>query len=111
MSNDKKQCPQFPYFGASYPDAVCIDGFLWDLDSCDEPGGPLYQGGDSPCPFCNPQSAYESTWNCLDYSDQEENETDEAFEQKTYKIIADNINKLRVYHGFEPFEFWKQILS
>ena len=42
-----------PYFGASYPDACCIDGFLWDLDSCDEPGGGLRRGGDDPCPRCN----------------------------------------------------------
>lgn len=42
-----------PYFGANYPDACCIDGYLWDLDSCDEPGGPLHSGGDDPCPQCN----------------------------------------------------------
>lgn len=42
-----------PYFGASYPDATCIDGYLWDLDSCDEPGGPLSGGGEVPCPQCN----------------------------------------------------------
>lgn len=42
-----------PFFGATYPDACCIDGFLWDLDSCDEPGGPLSSGGDQPCPQCN----------------------------------------------------------
>lgn len=42
-----------PYFGAGYPDACCIDGFLWDLDSCDEPGGGLSIGGDDPCPKCN----------------------------------------------------------
>jgi len=40
-------------FGANYLDSVCIDGFLWDADSCDEPGGPLYSGGDIPCPQCN----------------------------------------------------------
>lgn len=45
-------CPEFPYFGASYPDATCIDGKLWDLDKCDENG--LYSSGDNPpCPFCN----------------------------------------------------------
>lgn len=44
---------QGPHFGAFYPDAGCIDGYLWDLDSCDEPGGPLYSGGDVPCPCCN----------------------------------------------------------
>lgn len=40
-------------FGAPYNDACCIDGFLWDLDSCDEPGGGLSVGGDIPCPQCN----------------------------------------------------------
>ncbi|MBN3851950.1 hypothetical protein G3N59_01030 [Paraburkholderia sp. Ac-20340] len=42
-----------PSFGANYPDGTCIDGYLWDLDSCDEPGGPLHSGGDVPCPHCN----------------------------------------------------------
>lgn len=41
------------HFGASYDDAVCCDGTLWDLDSCDEPGGPLHHGGDVPCPSCS----------------------------------------------------------
>jgi hypothetical protein len=40
-------------FGASYPDSVCITGYLWDADSCDEPGGPLFLGGEIPCPKCN----------------------------------------------------------
>ncbi len=40
-------------FGANYTDSCCIDGYLWDLDSCDEPGGPLLAGGDLPCPKCN----------------------------------------------------------
>lgn len=41
------------HFGATYPDACCIEGYLWDLDSCDEPGGGLYRGGDVACPCCN----------------------------------------------------------
>lgn len=40
-----------PHFGAHYPDARCIDGWLWDLDSGD--GEFLYSGGDVPCPACN----------------------------------------------------------
>ena len=42
---------EFPHFGASYPDAVCIDGYLYDLDS----GGPgeALSSGDDPCPVCN----------------------------------------------------------
>lgn len=42
-----------PTFGARYPDGTCIDGYMWDLDSCDEPGGDLHSGGDIPCPWCN----------------------------------------------------------
>ena len=40
-------------FGANYLDSMCIDGYLWDADSCDKPGGPLTHGGDIPCPQCN----------------------------------------------------------
>lgn len=45
------KCPEFPYFGAWYPDARCIDGYLWDLDKFED--GQLYGGGEEPCPFCN----------------------------------------------------------
>jgi len=38
-------------FGATYPDSICIDGFLWDAD-CYE-GGLYTSGGDIPCPECN----------------------------------------------------------
>lgn len=44
-------------FGASYPDSTCIDGYLWDLDSCEDVGGGLTHGGDIPCPKCNPEQA------------------------------------------------------
>lgn len=53
MPKTKAACPTFPFFGATYPDACCVDGYLWDLDSCESPGGPLHHGGDEPCPFCN----------------------------------------------------------
>jgi hypothetical protein len=39
------------HFGASYPDAVCYEGYLWDLDSGD--GDTLTHGGEMPCPACN----------------------------------------------------------
>ena len=46
---------EFPYFGASYPDAHCIDGYLWDMDSVEDIGGEqcFTIGGNEPCPFCN----------------------------------------------------------
>ncbi len=48
------QCPEFPFFGAKYPDATCIDGELWDLDKGDA-NGLIWSGDEShpPCPFCN----------------------------------------------------------
>lgn len=54
------KCPEFPYFGASYPDARCIDGRLYDLDYCDDNGN-LYEPGEFvPCPFCRPKEFMES---------------------------------------------------
>lgn len=44
---------EFPFW-ANYPDAVCIDGKLWDLDSGED--GFLTIGGDEDCPICCPQS-------------------------------------------------------
>lgn len=42
---------EFPFFGGPYPDARCIDGYLWDMDSYED--GFLTVGGNDPCPFCN----------------------------------------------------------
>ena len=42
---------EFPHFGANYPDAKCIDGYLWDMDSYEN--GIYTIGGDDPCPICN----------------------------------------------------------
>lgn len=56
----RPKCPEFPYFGASYPDARCIDGRLYDLDNCDN-NGDLYEPGEyAPCPFCRPKDFMES---------------------------------------------------
>lgn len=45
-------------FGASYPDSVCIDGYLWDADSGDacEDGWCYTIGGEIPCPKCNAEA-------------------------------------------------------
>ena len=50
----KSGCIEFPHFGAGYPDACCIDGYLWDLDSEEDEG--FTQGGNDPCPVCNTRS-------------------------------------------------------
>ncbi len=52
--NETSSCGYQGYeFGGGYLDSLCCDGFLWDADSCDEPGGMLTSGGDIPCPQCN----------------------------------------------------------
>ena len=44
---------EFPFFGAKYPDARCIDGYLHDMDKCDENGNLYLMDESYPCPFCN----------------------------------------------------------
>ena len=63
METDRKeQCPEFPYFGASYPDACCINGYLYDMDDCDAEGC-LYEPDEKhPCPFCN-WDEFKEKWN------------------------------------------------
>lgn len=54
---------EFPHFGASYPDARCCDGYLWDMDSWDESLGGMTIGGDDPCPVCNTEAWLENVMN------------------------------------------------
>lgn len=49
---NKKTCPQFPYWGAFYADACCIDGKSYDLDRCSGDGDLNEPIDDIPCPFC-----------------------------------------------------------
>lgn len=49
------QCPEFPFFGAPYPDARCIDGRLYDLDHCDDNGNLYIPTDYYYCPFCHPK--------------------------------------------------------
>lgn len=76
-ANITKGCGiEFPHFGASYPDARCYDGYLWDMDSWDESLGGMTVGGDDPCPVCNTDKwlervmeneEFETKENALDY--------------------------------------------
>lgn len=78
MTELKKQCPEFPFFGASYPDARCVDGYLFDMDDCNDEGM-VYVNDDHeyPCPFCNTKEFMQ------DKKDNEEN-LDEAKEWMDY---------------------------
>jgi hypothetical protein len=55
-SNSIQQCPNFPFFGAPYADAGCFDGYLRDLDDCDDDGGVFEHQDNWPCPFCNTEA-------------------------------------------------------
>lgn len=59
MNDNNKQCPEFPYFGATYPDARCVGGYLYDMDDCNENGNLIERGNDIPCPFCNTEEFVE----------------------------------------------------
>lgn len=52
----QSQCPNFRFFGATYPDAGCFDGYLRDLDDCDNNGMVYKHEEDWPCPFCNTEA-------------------------------------------------------
>lgn len=39
-------------FGASYPDSVCVEGFLFDADHCDNDGNLYEPDEETPCPIC-----------------------------------------------------------
>lgn len=82
------ECPEFPFFGASYPDATCIDGYLWDLDKCDEDG--FFSGGDNPpCPFCNSE-AFIDYHTDIDDKELEEMNNDESLSEEDKKEILDS---------------------
>jgi len=82
------QCPEFPFFGASYPDATCIDGYLWDLDKCDESG--LISSGDNPpCPFCNTEEFIDYHTD-IDEKELQDMNNDESLSEEDKKEILDS---------------------
>lgn len=81
-----KQCPEFPFWGARYPDACCIDGKLYDLDKCDDSG--LHEPiDDIPCPFCRTDEFIELDHFCKVDSFLDELMEDDSAEQ--YDIHID----------------------
>lgn len=90
--NKDQPCPEFPFFGASYPDARCIDGRLWDLDKCDDNG--LYSSGDNPpCPFCNTEAFVDYFTEIDDNELQEMNNDKSLSEQDKAEILESNRTK------------------
>lgn len=54
--SEKKSCNYAGHeFGSvSYPDSMCVFGWLFDADNCDEPGTLNEPSIRIPCPKCNP---------------------------------------------------------
>lgn len=93
MEEKIKQCPEFPFFGASYPDAICCDGYLWDLDSYDSEVGGLTIGGDVPCPFCKTEEFIEYDPFGLLYVGNDKEKTREWYFSYIEKLREDIDNK------------------
>lgn len=92
LEGNKTSCPEFPFFGATYPDATCIDGFLWDLDKCDEKG--LLSGGDNPpCPFCNKESFVDYFTDLTDEDIEDMNNDESLSEEDKSDILKSNRTK------------------
>lgn len=81
-TDNKNQCPEFPFFGAAYPDATCIDGVLYDLDDCND-DGTLNEKDNTPCPFCCTEAFLESQ-----IGEADDYETPEEFQEEKDKIYA-----------------------
>lgn len=93
MEEKIKKCPEFPFFGASYPDARCCDGYLWDLDSYDSEVGGLTIGGDVPCPFCKTEEFIEYDPFGLLYVGNDKEKTREWYFSYIEKLREDIDNK------------------
>ena len=99
MEEKIKQCPEFPFFGASYPDAICCDGYLWDLDSYDSEVGGLTIGGDTPCTFCNTEEFIEHDTFSKEDEFYEGIEDEEKAKEKAREWYLSYIDKLRERYG------------
>lgn len=99
MEEKIKQCPEFPFFGASYPDAICCDGYLWDLDSYDSEVGGLTIGGDVPCPFCKTEEFIEHDPFSKEDEFYEGIEDEEKAKEKAREWYLSYIDKLRERYG------------
>jgi len=88
----KNSCPNFPFFGATYPDAQCINGELWDLDKCD--GNGLYSSGDNPpCPFCKTDEFIDYHTDIDDNELQEMNNDENLSDKDRAEILQTNRTK------------------
>lgn len=87
------------HFGAVYPDAQCHEGYLWDEDSCNEPGGPLLKGGDIPCPKCNAKEYAQYQQECGDEQPSDDADGNTALARTLYEemaLIADEEQCIRM---------------
>lgn len=108
MNENNKPCPQFPFFGASYPDACCINGKLYDMDKCDENSN-LYESDEEiPCPFCRTEEfiKYDPfNWFEHFYNENEDNESNDIesleklAEQETKECYLRWIKRMKEKYG------------
>lgn len=92
---------QGTHFGAQYPDAACIDGYLWDLDSGD--GSYLDSGGDIPCPSCN-----QKEWVLAQVDDFINDGYNSVDHPLTTKMVKNVMSKLPSNQRRMAMRYWRQ---
>lgn len=105
----KNPCPEFPYWGAPYPDARCVNGILYDLDKCDDEGNLIKPIDDVYCPFCKTREFIDSDpfgWeNSIYYEllsiDMDEEEAEMEAKDQAEEKYLEYIQKMRKLYGKE----------
>lgn len=86
-------------FGAGrYPDSLCIDGLLYDADSCDGDGNLYEPMEEIPCPICRPSDAI-AWWAERNSFFIEEGESEEECDERANAAAVSLVNDIRANRG------------
>ena len=106
MSAARESCGYQGYeFGAgTYPDSVCIDGFLHDADHCDNDGNIYLNDEAIPCPMCDREAAIQWWFerNALSWEDSEDEDDDEGHNRRALEAATSLVDDIRRNRGVEP---------
>ena len=83
VNNIVEPCPEFPFFGAIYPDARCVNGILMDLDK------ETINDDSPPCPFCNTEAFIEHHTD-IDDKELADMKADKSLTPEEWKSILDS---------------------
>lgn len=90
-------------FGASYPDSICVAGYLWDADNCNEKQELYEPTEEIPCPMCHPRLAERYWTSRIELSGKSFLES-----RKAAKALVADIRKNRK-NGTEPWKTGREV--